>query len=67
MTTDIITKYRVEEHYIKATTYSLHGSYNTITQAKNKINKLITTGQVSRQNLFIIKQQTTITRQLIEY
>lgn len=30
MTTEIITKYRVEEHYTKATIYLLHGSYNII-------------------------------------
>ena len=66
MTTDIITKYRVEEHYKNATMYLLHGSYKTLTQAQNKINKIVNAQKAEKQNLFIIKQTTTITRQLVD-
>lgn len=63
---NIITKYRVEEHWDNSETYALHGTYKTFKSALNKMHKVIQKlGADTKAHIYIIQQIVTTERYII--
>jgi len=60
----ISVKYRVEEHYANSSTYLLHGTYDNLQSAKNKVEELISSG-IKKERLSIIVETKIITRRIV--
>lgn len=53
---NVLVKYRVEEHFKNSNNYYLHGSYDNIASARNKIKNLIKNDKCIEERLFIVKK-----------